>query len=198
MRFSTLFVSTVASASFALAQDDPPAEAVCTGSYPFALNTSSTNPELLTFWVSSSNPLTNGRPLQLREAEDGRTLAVVDATSPVAFGVLENGVLSVENGLTAATRNVTGNETNYVAEVYFENAEEGKQVIDWYLLGLSDPSGRANLYHKARFQTQNGFILCDKGDYWAFHYNAMAQGGPQHECDWIGVQVSTSGITSFF
>lgn len=194
MRFSTLLVSLAASASLAVAQE-PPAEAVCPGSYPSAFNTSDANGEGYTLTIDSSNPLIHGRSLQLRESKDGnstRWLGVVDAWSPVASANFVDGVFTVGEGLTANTRNVTGNETNFYAELFFEKAEEGKANIDWYALGLGDPTGRFNVYHKQRYRYQNGFIACQnkEEDYWHLHYNSMAEGGPQHECEWIGLKVS--------
>ena len=162
--------------------------------YPAVLNT--TAPQAFYLHVSSSNPLTSGRQLQLRTV-NGTQIVVVDARSPVLWVKLVDGVIHSDGhtdenqpydlGPMAFLRNVSSTATSSLQEFCFKNSTATDNGFQLFSFGAA----LYGLYHQEPLEVVNGFVICDKRDYSQVFYNTYIEEPPAYpDCEFVGIQVS--------
>ncbi|MCJ1328198.1 hypothetical protein MMC10_004874 [Thelotrema lepadinum] len=196
MYFLWSFISIVA---ISAALPSAAAPTTTSFSYPYELNT--TAPDAFYLHIASANPLIDGRNVQLRQTngKGSPQIVVVDATSPVLQAKMENGVIYSENrtlenqlydlGPVSHLKNVSTTISSSLQEFYFQNATSTTKATGNFMLELIGSNAVYGLYHKVPLEVVNGFIICQKGDYWQLYYNTYLQTPPNYDaCEYVGVQ----------
>ena len=178
----------------------PPAATCTPSSYPFTLN--STTPSAVYITISSYDAFTNGRNIQLRQTggKGSPQIAVIDATSPVLWAEQRNGIIYTQNktdenirydlGPVSHLKTVSTIGQSTLQELYFQNATASNKATGGFILEFPTQDAIYSLYHASPLNAADGWVICNKTDYWQLFYYTYFDNGPTFPgCDFIGLQV---------